>query len=113
MQIVLYLLAAALAFLGLVFVAGSQGEIMRIVVGVVMWLAAGALVYFARMRPAAATTNVVQKIDLSGDVSLQQIKCKSCGGTLSSKSISVKAGAVFVTCEYCGTSYQLEEEPKW
>jgi len=40
MQIVLYLLAAALAFLGLAFVAGSQGEIMRIVVGVIMWLAA-------------------------------------------------------------------------
>jgi hypothetical protein len=113
MQIILYLLSAALAFLGLVFVAGSQGEITRIVVGVVLWLAAGALVYFARMRPAAGTTTVVQKIDLSGDVNLEQIKCKSCGGTLSSKSITVKAGAVFVNCEYCGSTYQIEEAPKW
>ncbi len=113
MQIFLYLLSAALALLGLIFVVGAQGQIARIIVGVVLWLAAGALVYFARVRPAAGTTTVVQKIDLSGDVKLQDLKCKACGGTLSSKSIEVKAGAVFVHCEYCGTEYQLEEAPKW
>jgi hypothetical protein len=114
MQIFLYLLAAVLGFLGLVFVVGSQGEIMRIVVGIVLWLATGALVYFARVRlPAAGTTTVVQKIDVSGNVNLEPLKCKSCGGTLSEKSITVQAGAIFVHCEFCGTTYQIEEAPKW
>jgi hypothetical protein len=113
MRIVLYLLTPALGFLGLMFVVGAQGQVGRIVVGVVLWLAAGALVYFARTRPATTSTTVVQKIDLSGNVNLEQLKCKSCGGTLSSKSVSVRAGAVFVNCEYCGATYQLEEEPRW
>ncbi len=53
------------------------------------------------------------KLDLSGDVSLQEIICKQCGATLSQKSISVAAGAVFVKCEFCAAEYQMEEAPKW
>ncbi|GAG08140.1 unnamed protein product, partial [marine sediment metagenome] len=34
-------------------------------------------------------------------------------GTLDSKSVSVQAGAVFVNCPYCESSYQIEEAPKW
>jgi phosphoribosylformylglycinamidine synthase len=25
----------------------------------------------------------------------------------------VRAGAIFITCEFCGADYQLEEQPKW
>ncbi|MFQ5617024.1 MAG: hypothetical protein ACE5GO_11275, partial [Anaerolineales bacterium] len=58
-------------------------------------------------------TTVVQKIDLSGDVSLEQMTCNNCGAPLSKNAIDVKAGAIFVNCEHCATSYQIEEEPKW
>lgn len=115
MSIVIYILAAVLAFIGLIFVVGSQGEILRIVIGVILMVGGGALVYLARVqpKPSQTTTTVVQKIDLSGDVSLQQMQCKSCGGKLTEKSVTVKAGAVFINCEYCGAAYQLEEAPKW
>jgi transcription elongation factor Elf1 len=46
-------------------------------------------------------------------VKLQDLTCRSCGATLSQKSLQVQAGAVFVHCEYCGAAYQLEEQPKW
>ena len=113
MKLIAYPLAALLGLLGLVFVVGAQGQIMRIVVGVVLMAAAGALVWMAMQRPKQMTHTVVQKIDLSGDVSLQDMTCRSCGGTLGQESISVRAGAVFVDCQYCGAAYQLEEEPKW
>lgn len=112
MKIVAYPLAVLLALLGLVFVVGAQGQWMRVVVGVVVWAAAGALVWLARQTPGH-TTNVVQKIDLSGDVRLEGMVCRSCGGSLTKESVSVRAGAVFIHCEYCGAAYQLEEEPKW
>jgi hypothetical protein len=113
MKLITYILAAVIGFFGIMFIAGAQGQPLRVVVGVVLLAAAGALVYLTRVRPQPQQTTLVQKIDLSGDVNLQEMKCKVCGATLSEKSVEVKAGAVFVNCEYCGASYQLEEEPKW
>jgi hypothetical protein len=112
-KFIAYPLAVLIGLLGIVFVTGSRGSIRLIIVGVILLLAAGAIVWLAQMRPAQTTTTVVQKIDLSGDVKLQDLTCRSCGGSLSEKSLEVRAGAVFVHCEYCGASYQLEEDPKW
>ncbi len=113
MKLVAYPLAALLALLGIVFTVGAQGQAVRVIVGVVLLTAAGALIWLARQRPAHATTTVVQKIDLSGDVNLQEMSCRSCGGSLGKESIGVKAGGIFIHCEFCGAAYQLEEEPKW
>ena len=113
MKLVAYPLAALLTFFGLMFVVGSQGMILRIVVGVILLIAAGALVVLALLKPKPSVTTVIQKIDLSGDVSLEDLKCRSCGGTLGKESVTVKAGAVFINCQYCGATYQIEEAPKW
>ena len=87
MKLVAYPLAALLGFLGLMFIVGAQGQIMRIVVGVILLAAAGALVWLAMQRPKESTTTVVQKIDLSGDVNLQDMTCRACGGSLSKDSV--------------------------
>jgi len=113
MKIISYLVAAALAFFGFIFIAGSQGQLLRIIVGVVLLGAAAVFVYMTRVKPQPSQTTIVQKIDLSGDVNLEQIQCRNCQGTLDKDSIEVKAGAIFVNCPYCGASYQFEEEPKW
>ena len=115
MKIVSYLIAVVLGFLGIMFIVGAQGQFMRFVVGAVLLAAAGVLVYMVRLRPQVlqTQTTVVQKIDLSGDVNLEQMSCQSCGAPLSQESIEVKAGAIFVNCEHCGTAYQFEEAPKW
>jgi hypothetical protein len=113
MKLVAYPLAALLAALGLMFVVGAQGQTTRIAVGVVLLAAAGALIWLALQQPKASVTTIVQKIDLSGDVKLADLTCRTCGGTLGKESITVKAGAVFVNCQYCGATYQIEEAPKW
>ena len=111
MTVVLYVLALLVGLLGLVFVVGAQGQFMRLVVGGILLVAGGVFVFLARSRPRPST--IVQKIDLSGDVGLENLKCRSCGGALSKDSIAVKAGAVFVQCPYCGAAYQMEEQAKW
>jgi hypothetical protein len=113
MKLVAYPLAAVLAFLGLVFVVGAQGQPLRIVVGVVLLAAAAVLILLALLKPKPVETTLIQKIDLSGDVNLEQMKCRSCGGILNKDSIGVRAGGIFINCPYCGSAYQLEEAPKW
>jgi hypothetical protein len=113
MKLIAYPLAAMLGLLGIVFVVGAQGLPMRIVVGVVLLAAAGALVWLALQRPQQTTITVEQKIDLPGKVNIQAMTCRSCGAGLSKDSVAVKAGAIYVNCPYCGATYQLEEEPKW
>lgn len=113
MKLASYLLAAILAVLGLIFLTGSQGQVIRLVIGVVLLIAAGAVLYLFRSKPQVTQNTVVQKIDLSGDVNLETMKCKVCGAPLAKDSLEVKAGAIFVTCGHCGSTYQFEEEPKW
>ncbi len=113
MRLFSYLLAALLAILGFIFLTGSQGQPVRLVIGVVLLIAAGAVVYLLRSKPQVTQNTVVQKIDLSGDVNLETMKCKVCGAPLAKDSLEVKAGAIFVTCAHCGSTYQFEEEPKW
>jgi hypothetical protein len=86
-----------------------------IVVGLVIVALAVAAFVVIRIRRTkeAQKTEIVQKIDLSGDIGLQKLTCRNCGGELNRDSITVKEGAVFVNCPYCGASYQIVEEPKW
>jgi hypothetical protein len=56
---------------------------------------------------------VIQKVDLSGEIDLASLKCRNCGAQLDKNAVKVVAGAVVVTCPYCGTSYQIEEKPMW
>jgi len=66
-----------------------------------------------RMKVPDTKVTVQQKLDLSGDVRLEELHCRSCGAALDPKSVAVRAGAIFVTCPYCEAAYQVEEAPKW
>jgi len=57
--------------------------------------------------------NITMKLDLPGETKIEQMKCRSCGGTLNADSIKLVNGAPVVTCPFCNSIYQLTEEPKW
>ena len=114
MKLIAYPLAFLLALMGIVFVgAGARGQPLTLVAGIVFMAAAAALVWLALQRPQQTTITVEQKIDLPGKVNIQEMTCRSCGAGLSKDSIAVKAGAIYVSCPYCGAGYQLEEDAKW
>ncbi len=115
-----FIVAAVLLFFGVLWMVGStapganpawftQGIVM-IVIGLV--LVGGAVYGLVASRPKPPQ-EIIQKIDLSGDIEMEKLKCKNCGAELERESVEVRAGAIFVSCPYCGSSYQMVEEPKW
>lgn len=61
----------------------------------------------------ATTQNITYKVDLPAQTKIEQIKCRNCGGNLKADNIKMLAGAPTVECPFCGTTYQMTEEPKW
>lgn len=116
-RIIAYIAAAILIFFGVLFVYGAfspQGSAGWIPIGLISLGAGFGLIWFAGRRKAAAERQeIVQRIELSGDVSLEKMTCRNCGGALSTEDVKIVAGAAVVHCPFCGTSYHLEEEPKW
>jgi hypothetical protein len=71
------------------------------------------LVIAARKNKQENPQNVTYKVDLPGDTKIEEMKCRSCGGSLTADNIKLVNGAPMVNCPFCGTVYQLTEEPKW
>jgi len=117
-KIILFVLAAfflVFAFIFFLGAGGQTGSANYIWFGIGLTCAGIVMIFFAtRIKaPADSTQNVTVNIDLPGEVGMDTIKCKSCGGVLSEKDVKLVAGAPVVTCPFCGTVYQLTEEPKW
>jgi Zn finger protein HypA/HybF involved in hydrogenase expression len=121
-----FILACICIFFGVLFIWGAfspQGDQGWIVIGVItvgiglVIIALGVVaLVVARSRAtkeAAQKQEIVQKIDLSGDIAMEKLKCQECAAELEKESISVKEGAIFINCPYCGSIYQVVEEPKW
>jgi hypothetical protein len=119
---ILFLIGLCLVGYGALSVIGStsaQGDSSWLGFGLgfgcagVVFIGGGAGLIYLAMR--GQKTEVVQelKIDLPGDTQLEEMKCRSCGGTLTSDNIKLVDGAPMVNCPYCGTAYQLTEDPKW
>jgi len=104
---VLYLLAA--------FAADAANPGGRLVVGTILVGIGLGLIALIKLREPSPEQKITveQKIDLTGEVELEKLRCRNCGAELDKSSITVAEGAVIVSCPYCGTSYQIVEEPKW
>lgn len=109
--------AAILILFGVLFIWGAFSESGTpgwILIGVIGITAGLGLIWLARRsEEGKSTVEIIQKIELSGDVELDSLQCEFCGGQLSSSDISMIAGAPVVQCPYCGSSYQITEKPKW
>lgn len=74
---------------------------------------AGMIVAALRGTKTEVVQQVTMKVDLPGQTKIEEVKCRSCGGTLTAKDITLANGAPMVNCPYCHTAYQMTEEPKW
>jgi len=119
MKIIAYIAAAILIFFGVLFIWGAGGNggggFNWIVTGLISVVIGFGLIWFASRKSAGGSTGneTVLKIDLPGETKIEAMKCKSCGGALKPENIKMVAGAPVVECPFCGTTYQLTEEPKW
>lgn len=114
----LLFVAIFLLLLGALFIIA--GETMNLVTGGVMVLIAIVLIFFSYQsekvrasQPKLINQTFNVKMEGSGQMQQKQLQCKSCGAPLAEKDLKVISGGIMVTCPYCGTSYALEEAPKW
>jgi hypothetical protein len=115
-KVIGYIAAAILIFFGVLFVWGAfseTGSVGWIIIGAISIAGGLGLIWLAGQQAKSESTELIQKIELSGDVNLETLSCQSCGGALSPDNIKMVAGAPVVTCPYCNSTYQLSEEPKW
>lgn len=114
-RIFMLVLGVFFILLGLVFLIASADSnfLPRLAVGVFMILPGVYLISKGVREPAEKKVFITRTLELSGDISLEDLTCDKCGAGLSSENLSVKAGAVFVACPFCRSEYQIEEKPKW
>jgi len=121
---ILFLIGLCLLGYGILNVIGStsaQGSASWLTFGLgfgavgVLFLAGGAGLIYAAQR--GSKTEIIQQVtmnvDLPGDTKVEQMTCKNCGGALKPENVKMVMGAPVVECPFCGTTYQLTEEPKW
>jgi hypothetical protein len=83
-----------LAASGILFIIG-----LAIIVGI----------YYITRKPKT----VIQQLEISGQMKAAQIKCPNCGGSTNADQIKIVSGVPYVKCPYCGTTFEVTEEPKW
>jgi len=118
-KIIAFIAAAILIIFGVLFILSAFTPATpkpggNIITGLILVGIGFVLIWFAaRKLSGPPVTNVTLNLDLPGNVQMDKITCKSCGGTLSSNDIKIVNGAPMVNCPYCHTAYQITEEPKW
>ena len=116
---ILYILAGIIIVFSFLFILGAfspDGSTSWLWVGIIGLLIGFLCIFWGSRLGAKAeqTTQIVTlQVDLPGNVSMDTIKCQSCGAPLSTEDIKMVNGAPMVSCPNCGTTYQLTEEPKW
>ena len=115
-----YIVAGILILFGVLYLwsipaAGSGQIVSRLIVGVISLAIGVVIIWVIRTRGPAPIQQITQQVelDMPGDVNVEKLKCQSCGAELSKESVSLVKGAIMINCPYCGSTYQLTEEPKW
>ena len=106
--------AAILFFFAIVFAlaASVQATASRLITSGLLFiigLAVIIVVYYMTRKPKT----VVQQLEISGQMKGAAIKCPNCGASLDANQIKIVSGVPYVTCPYCGTTFEVTEEPKW
>ncbi len=83
-----------LATSGILFIIG-----IAIIVGI----------YYTTRKPKT----VIQRLEVSGQMKAAKITCPNCSASIDANQIQIIQGVPYVKCPYCGTTFEVTEEPKW
>jgi len=111
-KIVGYLASAVLIFLGAIFLMASAYAISRLLVGATLTLV-GLAIAMLTWRAGAQQAAVKYEIQTPGSLRLEPLKCPNCTATLDPSKMQLKLGAPSIKCPYCGSEFEVSEEPKW
>jgi len=100
--------ALASSYIGLTAQA-AQSRLLTSGILFIVGLAVIVGVYYVTRKPKT----VIQQLEVSGQMKAAQIKCPNCGGGINADQIKIVSGVPYVKCPYCGTTFEVTEEPKW
>jgi hypothetical protein len=117
MKIITVLGAVAVAilfFFGLIFAiaASVQEAATRLAVSLALFLVGAAVAYFTYLSARKPIT-IIQQLEISGQMKSASIKCPNCSASVDANKIKIVSGVPYATCPYCGTTFEVTEEPKW
>ncbi len=104
--------AAVVLFFAVIFAMASSYAPFRLITSAILFfigLIIIAGVYYVTRKPKT----VIQRVELSGQMHAAQIKCPNCNANIDASQIQIRDGVPYVKCPYCGTTFEVAEEPKW
>ena len=105
---------AVLFFFAVIFALASsvQATANRLVVSGLLFIIGLAIIigiYYNTRKPRT----VIQQLEVSGQMKAASIKCPNCSASVDANRIKIVSGVPYATCPYCGTTFEVTEEPKW
>ena len=103
---------AVLFFFAVVFALAASFQASRLVTSGLLFIIGLAVIvgiYYVTRKPKT----VIQRLEVSGQMKAASIKCPNCSASIDANRIKIVSGVPYVTCPYCGTTFEVTEEPKW
>ena len=105
---------AVLFFFAVVFAlaASVQATATRLVTSGLLFIIGLAVIvgiYYVTRKPKT----VIQRLEVSGQMKAASITCPNCSASIDANQIKIVSGVPYVKCPYCGTTFEVTEEPKW
>jgi DNA-directed RNA polymerase subunit RPC12/RpoP len=107
---ILYLAAAGLAILGILFIMAAYADILRLIEGVIFLAVALMIAYFSRERKPI---EIKKTVTVTGPIKVKEIRCPQCSAILNPDTVQVIDGKPYLTCDYCRNKFEITEEPTW
>ncbi|MCJ7721923.1 hypothetical protein MUO98_05920 [Candidatus Bathyarchaeota archaeon] len=100
---------AVLFFLGIIFAFASVFAVSRLIVAGLFFVVGFGIVYYMTRKPKVS----IQRLEFSGQMKAVALKCPNCSASINSDRIKTVSGVPYATCDYCGHTFEVVEEPKW
>jgi DNA-directed RNA polymerase subunit RPC12/RpoP len=105
---------AVVFFFAVIFAlaASVQATLTRLVTSGILFVIGVAIIvgiYYTARKPKT----VIQRLEVSGQMKAVSIKCPNCSASIDANKIKIVSGVPYATCPYCGTTFEVTEEPKW
>lgn len=100
-----------LLFFAIIFAmaASVSATLPRLSVAVLLFAVAATMGYYITRKPKT----IIQRLEVSGEMKAVQLKCPHCSASVDAEKIRIVSGVPYATCQYCGQTFEVTEEPKW
>ena len=110
LKILIYIVSALLVFLGLVYMISTNLGIIYFFEGLAFLAVASLLLILSREKKPL---EIKQTVTVTGPIKVKEVRCPTCNAIIDPTKTEIVDGKPYVTCNYCGSKFELTEEPTW